>query len=118
MELKKMETVAIKVKGVPTLAYTIQEANDTYKLPQSFGVYAQRGYFTTVAQDGKSIKHFLLKDKFDIEILSFELDGNASKKHGRPALEDRIVALHAKIDRLTSLIDRIASELGVSAPLR
>ena len=106
MELKPMKVEAILVNGEPIRAYSIQTANDAYKLPNSFGVYAARGYFTSVAQDGKDVKHYLPKDNFDEEIVRFELEGKHGKKKGRPAVEDRIIALHAKVDRILELLER------------
>ena len=105
MELKPMKIEAILVKGEPIRAYSIQTANDAYNLPKSFGVYAARGYFSTVAQDGKDVKHYLPKDKFDEEIVRFDLEGKPGKKKGRPAVEDRIIALHVKVDRIIELLE-------------
>ena len=99
MELKQIEPVAIKVNGTPILAYTVQSLNDAYRLPVSFGEYARRGHFTAVAHDGNTSKHYLPKDKFDVEIVKFAVP---PKRHGKPSLESRIIHIEEMLGRIFS----------------
>lgn len=111
MELKKMAVTAIMLNGKAVEAYSIQTANEAYKLKQSFGVYAARGFFTTVAQDGTNVRHFLPKAKFDEEILRFDPEILPKGRVGRPATEDRLIAIDQKVNKILDI-------LCASAPLR
>lgn len=121
MELKKMPVTPIILNGKPVEAYSIQTANKAYKLRKTFGYYAARGFFTTVTKDGKNVRHFLPKVKFDEEILRFDPGIPSKGKIGRPATEDRLIALDQKVNALDQKVNKmldILCALRASASLR
>ena len=109
MELKKMIVTPILVNGEPLAAYSIQTANEAYKLEKSFGDYAKLGFFTIVAKDGMSARHFLPKNKFEEEILRFDPEVLTKGKRGRPATEDRFIAIDQKLNKILDILCSSAS---------
>lgn len=105
MELKKMPVVAIMHKGIAIETYTVQTANETYKLEKSFGEYAKMGYFTIVSRDGSTHRHFLPKKTFHEEILRFNHESIPRAKTGRPSNEDRLMSIEQKLDKLLEAWD-------------
>lgn len=109
-----MPATPIMLNGKPAEAYSIRTANKAYKLRHSFGFYAERGFFTTVAKDGTNVRHFLPKGKFEEEILRFDPGILSKGKIGRPATEDRLIALDQKVNKILDIL----SALRASASLR
>lgn len=107
MELKQMEKVAIKLNGKPILAYTIQTINDVYKFPKSVG---SLGWFTTVAQDGKDVRHFCPCESFEREIAAItdeNAPGKVGRKSGRPSIEERLMRIEYKQDLILRRMEDI-----------